>query len=107
MITKDPLVSMSGLVHSRFPDTLDPVPADFRSANADPELVDIRCPTAPITVSTDLAPPSNPDLEHSDLKDPSAATSKNPSAIVHSPKLSDSFFFTEFQAIQQKKKTTR
>ena len=89
--TKAPFGLESGLAHSRFPDTLDPVPANFRSANADPEPVDIRRPTAPNTVSADVLPPSTPDPEHSDIKDSGPATSKNLNEIVHSPKLTNYF----------------
>ena len=81
----------SGLVHSRFPDTPDTLPVDFRSANTDPVPVDIRCPLAPITVSADVDPPYTPDPEHSDFKDQGAATSKNSNEIVHFLKLTDSF----------------
>ena len=71
--------------------TPDPVPGHFRSTSTDPEPVDIRHPTALNTMSADVTPPSTPDLEHSDFKDPVAATSKNSNEIVHATKLIDSF----------------
>ena len=43
MTTKDPFALESGLVHSRFPHTPDPVPTNFKFANADPEPIDIIC----------------------------------------------------------------
>ena len=42
-------------------------------------------------MSADIAPHSTFDPEHSNYKDPGAATSENSNAIVHSPKLTDSF----------------
>ena len=89
--TKAPFELESGLNHSRFPGAPDPVPGDFRSTSTDPEPVDIRRPTAPNTMSADIAPPSTSDPEHSDFTDPGAATSKNSNDIVHATKLTDSF----------------
>ena len=82
----------SGLVHSRFPDTPDPVTADFRSVNSDPEPVDIKSRTVPKTMSADGTISFTSDPDHSDFKDPGAATSKNRNAIVHSSILTDFFY---------------
>ena len=101
--TKAPFGLESGLAHSRFPDTLDPVPANFRSANADPEPVNIRCPTASKAMSADVTPPTS-DPEHSDFKNPGAETFKTSNAIVHSPKLTDSFSLQGFKRSTRRRK---
>ena len=90
------------LVHSRFPNTADPIPADFKSASFDPEPTELRSPIVPKRMLADVIPPSTPDHEHSDFKHSSAATSKNSDTIARSPKITGSFYSQYYKCFTRK-----
>ena len=74
MTPKASFVYKSALVHYKFINIADPVPANLSCDSSDPVLADVRSSTVPEPMPAD-ATPSAPYLGPLNFKDPGAATS--------------------------------